>query len=62
VKALQILLLITFAILALVIPYFVFSLIQGESSNTALIIFIVVIFVINGFFIGRKLMNRKNDK
>ncbi len=62
VKALQILFLITFAILVLVIPYFVFSLMQGESNGTGLIIFIIAIFVINAILLGRKLLSLKKRK
>ncbi len=61
-RALQLLIIISFAFFALVIPYVVFSFIQGQGSNNNLIILIVVIFAINAFFIFRKLVNLKKDK
>ena len=63
-RFLQIVFLISFALFALLIPYFIFNLLQGEGSNTPLIIFVAVIFVVNLIFIIRKLFNRnsKNKK
>lgn len=61
-RALQILVIISFAIFALVIPYVVFSFIQGQSNNSSLIILIAVIFAINAFFIFRKLGSQKKEK
>lgn len=57
-KALQILFLVSFAIVALILPYVIFSFLQGENS-TPLIIFLAVIFVVNSVFIVRKLLNLK---
>lgn len=57
-KALQILFLVSFAIVALVLPYLIFNFLQGESS-TPLIIFLAVIFVVNSVFIIRKLLTLK---
>ncbi|MBX7173333.1 MAG: hypothetical protein K1X72_20360 [Pyrinomonadaceae bacterium] len=61
-KTLQIIFLISFAVLVLVIPFLVFNFIQGNGTNTTLIIFVAVIFIVNGFFIVRKLLNLKKDK
>lgn len=61
-KALQIIFLISFAVLVLVVPYLIFSRMQGESDNTTLIIFVALIFVINGFFIIIKLLGLKKGK
>lgn len=61
-RALQILFIISFAIFALVAPYLFFSYIQGQGSNTALIILIAVIFAVNALLIGRKLWGLKKDK
>ena len=61
-RVLQIVFLISFAVLALVVPYLVFNLIQGEGSNTPLTIFAAVIFAVNAFFIGRKLLGLKQNK
>lgn len=61
-RTLQIIFLFSFAIFVLVIPYLIFSLIQGEGKNTTLIIFVAVIFVINAVFIIRKLLNIKKEK
>jgi hypothetical protein len=61
-RALQILFIISFAVFALVIPYVVFGFIQGQGNNTALIIFVAVIFAVNAFFIGRKLLSLRKDK
>ncbi len=61
-RALQILFLISFAILALVVPFLVFSSVQGGNSNTVLIILIAVIFIVNAVFIGRKLLNLRKEK
>jgi hypothetical protein len=60
-KALQLLFGFSFAMFALVIPYVVFSFIQGQGSNIYLIIFIGVIFAINAFFIIRKARSLKKD-
>lgn len=61
-RILQIIFLFSFAIFVLVVPYLIFSRIQGEKDNTALIIFVAVIFVINAFFIIRKLLNIRKEK
>lgn len=60
-KALQIIFLISFAITALILPYLIFSLLQGENT-TPLIVFISVIFGINAVLIIRKLLSRKRKK
>lgn len=61
-RTLQIIFLFSFAVFVLVIPYLIFNLIQGAESNTALIIFVAVIFAINAFFIIRKLLNIRKEK
>lgn len=61
-KILQIMFLISFAILVLVIPFLIFSGMQGGSDNTTLIIFVAVIFVINSFFVVTKLFSLKKKK
>lgn len=60
-KALQIIFLISFAIIALVLPYLIFSFLQGENI-TPLIIVVAIIFVINTIFIAAKLLSRKKSK
>lgn len=60
-RILQIIFLFSFAVFVLVIPYLIFSRIQGEADNTALIVFVAVIFVINAFFIIRKLINIRKE-
>lgn len=61
-RTLQIVFLFSFAVFVLVVPYLIFSRIQGEGDNTTLIIFVAVIFLINGFFIIRKLLNIRKEK
>lgn len=62
-RALQIIFLLSFAVFVLVIPYLIFSLMQGGSDgNTTLIIFVALIFAVNAFFIIRKLWNLKKEK
>ena len=61
-RALQILVIISFCIFVLVVPYLVFSFIQEQGSNTALVVLIAVIFVVNALLIGRKLLSLKKDK
>lgn len=61
-RALQILVIISFCIFALVVPYLVFSYVQGQGNNNALIVLIVVIFVVNALLIGRKLWGLNKDK
>ena len=63
-RILQFIILFSFAICALVIPYLIFSRIQRGGDNTVLIIFVAVIFVINAIFIIRKLYNvrKENEK
>lgn len=61
-RALQILFLISFAVLALIVPIFVFSSVQGESNSTILIVLIALIFAANGFFVIRKLIGLRKNK
>ena len=61
-RALQILVIISFCIFALVVPYLIFSYVQGQGDNRALIILIGVIFAVNVLLISRKLWGLKKDK
>ncbi len=61
-RALQIIFLLSFAVGVLVIPYLIFSRIQGGGDNTNLIIFMAVIFAINAVLITRKLYNVRKEK
>ncbi len=60
-RILQIIFLLSFAVFVLVIPYLIFSRIQGGGDNTVLIIFVAVIFAINAIFIIRKLYNVRKE-
>ncbi len=61
-RALQIIFLLSFAVFVLVIPYLIFSRIQGGGDNNGLIIFVAVIFAINAVLIIRKLFIVKKEK
>ncbi len=61
-RTLQIIFLLSFAVCALVIPYLVFSRIQGGGDNSGLVIFVAIIFVINAILIVRKFFNLRKEK
>ncbi|CAN5517620.1 hypothetical protein BH10ACI1_BH10ACI1_13990 [soil metagenome] len=61
-RILQIIFLFSFAVFVLVVPYLIFSRIQGGGDNTGLIIFVAIIFVINAIYIIRKLFNVRKEK
>lgn len=61
-RALQIIFLLSFAVGVLVIPYLIFSGIQGGGDNNYLIILVAVIFAINATLIVRKLYSVRKEK
>ena len=61
-RALQIIFLLSFAVFVLVIPYLIFSRIQGGGDNNGLIILVAVIFAINTVLIICKLFILKKEK
>ena len=61
-RILQIIFLLSFAVCALVIPYLVFSRIQGGGDDSVLVIFVAVIFAINAILIIRKFYSLRKEK